>query len=582
MFHLFRFFSKFSLLLLIIPVYVATGFSVCGAQPLDKPFVRFLGPDMFVSEGAFLVLFFVSIAFSLAICSFITGVLKPLYRYIGMTAAAAAVYSLAVSGLGAIWLGTEIEWSYIALLFLWLLPAGICVCLQELFPVNPYAWIFRYAGRFFSLAATVSVMGVAAKFAGFSFFVAVYMGVLMLSLVVTIGLLLRLLGPGRRTFPAADSGRRQAQALRSSRQQAQALRLGRRHAQVVIAGILAVPGFTLAAMSVVFFGVQSSPVSYPALWGFAVLLGSLIVTLRLPPAAASRENFTGNGVKPVSALPLVAGPVPESASAFAAPAAVIKASCREAASAEAGDREERLKSKVAGFTHDINTPLANGMLTATHMQDEVQDLRALVDSGELKKSDLEKNLHAYKEAAEIIVTNLETASGLVRSFRREILGTAGAGPERQHFSVKKQLDKIVTAFLPRIRAAGHQLRCDCPGALTATFDPVVFTQIISNLIVNSLTHAYFPGMAGTLAITVKEERDGMSITYSDDGQGMDKKLQARIFEPYFTTNAGTGNSGLGLSIVHSLVTGQLGGTVTCDSAPGEGTVFTLYIPFERS
>jgi signal transduction histidine kinase len=52
----------------------------------------------------------------------------------------------------------------------------------------------------------------------------------------------------------------------------------------------------------------------------------------------------------------------------------------------------------------------------------------------------------------------------------------------------------------------------------------------------------------------------------------------RIFDPFFTTRRGTGGSGLGLHIVYNLVTASLGGQITVDSAPGQGTRFTVILP----
>lgn len=76
--------------------------------------------------------------------------------------------------------------------------------------------------------------------------------------------------------------------------------------------------------------------------------------------------------------------------------------------------------------------------------------------------------------------------------------------------------------------------------------------------------------------------DGLlTLTYSDDGRGMEPEVLRRVFEPFFTTARSKGGSGLGLSIVYNLVTQTLGGAISCESAPGRGATFTVTVPLGR-
>jgi len=73
----------------------------------------------------------------------------------------------------------------------------------------------------------------------------------------------------------------------------------------------------------------------------------------------------------------------------------------------------------------------------------------------------------------------------------------------------------------------------------------------------------------------------IEISISDNGPGIDKKLKDKIFDPYTTTKIGGENTGLGLSIVHSIVK-ELNGKITCSSAVGKGTRFTITLPVSSS
>jgi len=70
----------------------------------------------------------------------------------------------------------------------------------------------------------------------------------------------------------------------------------------------------------------------------------------------------------------------------------------------------------------------------------------------------------------------------------------------------------------------------------------------------------------------------VQLIYVDNGKGIPPENLDKIFEPFYTTRRGRGGTGLGLHILYNLVTQKLGGTVRCESTPGQGTSFTLLLP----
>jgi len=70
----------------------------------------------------------------------------------------------------------------------------------------------------------------------------------------------------------------------------------------------------------------------------------------------------------------------------------------------------------------------------------------------------------------------------------------------------------------------------------------------------------------------------IELSVQDDGRGMDESVRRRIFDPFFTTKLGTGGSGLGMHIVHSIVTNVLGGQIEVKSSPGHGTQMLMCLP----
>jgi len=106
-------------------------------------------------------------------------------------------------------------------------------------------------------------------------------------------------------------------------------------------------------------------------------------------------------------------------------------------------------------------------------------------------------------------------------------------------------------------------------------------QVIANLVNNALMHAFDGRSEGKVELVAEYEKpDWIALHVRDNGNGISTGNQERIFDPFFTTKMGVGGSGLGLHIVHSIVSDILGGRITVRSEEGCGTCFTLSLPLE--
>ena len=109
--------------------------------------------------------------------------------------------------------------------------------------------------------------------------------------------------------------------------------------------------------------------------------------------------------------------------------------------------------------------------------------------------------------------------------------------------------------------------------------PGPYGQVLTNLVLNSLAHAFPDRRAGNMYLAAKRVgRDQVEIHFADDGTGMTEEVKRRAFEPFFTTRRGHGGTGLGLHIVYNLVTRRLGGRLRLESAPGRGTSIWIRLP----
>lgn len=233
---------------------------------------------------------------------------------------------------------------------------------------------------------------------------------------------------------------------------------------------------------------------------------------------------------------------------------------------------------VAGIAHEINTPVGVALSACSTLADKTRTQVELFAQGEMKRSDLSQYLDDSREGMEMIFANLNRASELIRSFK--MVAADQVSGTRRTFNVKGYIDEVLLSLRPKLKKTGHRIEVCCDEHLVIESYPGAISQILTNFIINSLVHAFAPDQAGLIRIEVARINGTLELHYSDDGSGMTPEVRDRIFEPFFTTARSQGSTGLGLHIVFNIVTRTLGGTLVCESAPGQGTHFHVTMPVE--
>jgi predicted ATPase/signal transduction histidine kinase len=235
-----------------------------------------------------------------------------------------------------------------------------------------------------------------------------------------------------------------------------------------------------------------------------------------------------------------------------------------------------LGSLVAGVAHEINTPVGTSITVASTLADATQTFKNAVDQGQLKRSTVNNYLEVASESTNLILHNLQRAGELIQSFKQVAVDQANL--EKRTFGVKYYLEEVLLSLAPQFKQAGHRLTIEGEETITIDSYPGALAQIVTNLVVNSLTHAYQPGESGNLRLEISQQNQEVIIQYSDDGCGILQENLDKIFNPFFTTARNQGGSGLGLHIVHNLVTQKLQGTIDVSSELGSGTLFMMKFP----
>ena len=242
----------------------------------------------------------------------------------------------------------------------------------------------------------------------------------------------------------------------------------------------------------------------------------------------------------------------------------------------AAEKLAALGGLVAGVAHEVNNPIGISLTVASSFARRCDEFAKEVNSGPLRRSRLDEFLEGGRDAANQLVANLHRAGELVQSFKQVAVDRSHA--DRRPFDLRESTAQIVASLRPVLKKSQITLTVDVPPGISMDSYPGSYGQVLTNLFLNSVVHAFPDGRSGNVTVEARQVRDDVDIFVSDDGVGMSEETQRRAFDPFFTTRRGEGGTGLGLHIIFNLVTQQLGGRLAFESRPGWGTRFRITLP----
>jgi PAS domain S-box-containing protein len=232
---------------------------------------------------------------------------------------------------------------------------------------------------------------------------------------------------------------------------------------------------------------------------------------------------------------------------------------------------------VAGVAHEINNPLGTSLTVASSLERKSELFASEVAQGILKRSSLNEFVEAIRNGSAQLLESLNRAAKLVQSFKQ--VASDRNNSELRSFDLGDLTEQIATGLRPALPKHGVTLNVECQRGLSMSSYPGSYGQVLTNLFLNSIAHAFPDGRQGKIAIKVSASgADEVEIIFTDDGCGMSADVRRQAFDPFFTTRRHQGCTGLGLHIVHSVVTDRLGGRLDLDSEPGRGTRIKLRLP----
>ncbi len=241
------------------------------------------------------------------------------------------------------------------------------------------------------------------------------------------------------------------------------------------------------------------------------------------------------------------------------------------------DKLAALGGLVAGVAHEINTPIGVAVTAASLAADRIHDIDEAFASGTLRRQDLAQGLSQAQEAARMTLGNLRRAAEMIANFKQ--IAVDQTSEAQRPIELGAYVREVVASLGPLYRRTAHRVTVAVHREVALTTYAGAISQVCTNLVHNALTHAFVANTSGRVTLEVDRQGSGMALLRCrDDGVGMTPEIAARVFEPFFTTQRGRGGSGLGMHIVHNLVTDLLGGSITLQTHPGRGTIVEIRVP----
>jgi len=240
------------------------------------------------------------------------------------------------------------------------------------------------------------------------------------------------------------------------------------------------------------------------------------------------------------------------------------------------ERLASLGGLVAGVAHEINTPVGIALTSASVLMEATEKVQASVQDGNIKKSDITRYLETAAESTRLIMNNAYRAAHLIHSFKQ--IAVDQVSEARRRFELRDYINEVVSSLQPKLKKTRITVSIACPPDIMLDSYPGALAQVITNLTLNCVEHAFEPDDEGRIVIGVAQQGDWIEMQVTDNGKGIAPDMLDKVFDPFVTTRRGQGGTGLGLNIVFNLIAKQFCGSITVSSVLGQGASFVLRMP----
>ncbi|WP_104402866.1 hybrid sensor histidine kinase/response regulator [Vibrio penaeicida] len=237
-----------------------------------------------------------------------------------------------------------------------------------------------------------------------------------------------------------------------------------------------------------------------------------------------------------------------------------------------------LNNLVVGVANEINTPLGTSILTSTHMRETILSFEQQFRDQKITSSKLKDFIIFCHDSVDLNLNNLNRVADMMEMFKS--ISDTENELNIEEVSLIKIIEKVIAHFHAKLAEAGVMVRLDGEKELLKT-DAKLLGIVFNNLIENSLVHAY-SNKEEKRNIHISWQRAGqhLTITYWDNGAGVESEILTEVMRPFFTTKRGrAGHVGLSATVAANIINTSLAGNAKLESDE-RGLVWQIKLPFE--
>ena len=243
------------------------------------------------------------------------------------------------------------------------------------------------------------------------------------------------------------------------------------------------------------------------------------------------------------------------------------------------EKMSSLGALSAEISHEINTPIGISITSTSYLSDIIHKLQQDINAPQLSKRTIDSFIDNAQHSVELLLSNLQRAAELIASFKQ--VAVDQTNDKVRLINVAKYLDEIIRSIHPKLKKTDHSVKINCDPHIEIYTHPGAIAQIIINLIINSIAHAFANINRGEMTIDIALDQQRLVILYRDNGVGVNEEQLEKLFDPFYTTKASKGGTGLGTHIIKNLIEDTLNGSIEAYSKESEGLSYHMSFPDMR-
>lgn len=230
---------------------------------------------------------------------------------------------------------------------------------------------------------------------------------------------------------------------------------------------------------------------------------------------------------------------------------------------------------VAGVSHEINTPLGTGITLASYISDHIQELSLKLKALSPAEAEIQIKIEEIAGAVAVLNTSLRRTADIVNSFKQVVMDQSSY--ERRTFNIYDYLSDLLVMLGAQYDRTKFHVSIVCDKNIEVSSFPGAFAQVVNQLMMNALTHGFKNKDSGEIRINIQLKGPQMVLRISNNGHPIKLEDKEKIFNPFYTTNRGGRNIGLGLHMLHNLVDQVLKGRIGFGEEAKDGeSIWTFF------